>query len=271
MKYPVVLLHSSASSARQWQALVETLRADHDVHALDLFGHGQRAGWAGPAPMRLADEAAAIESLLDALGGAHVVGHSYGGAVATKIATRRPALVRSLALYEPVLFGLLRADAASRRELAAVVAVADAMRESIERGDAQDAARRFITLWSGAAAWEALTTDRRAAFATRMPVVLQHFDALFCDPMSAADIARLRMPMLLLEGAMTVRPAQRVADHVHGAVPRAHRVRLAGLPHMGPVTHPHAVNRHLADFLNGQTLRTRVGHLLQPQPQLMRA
>lgn len=271
MKTPVVMLHSSASSARQWQTLAEALRADHGVHAIDLFGHGPRAAWTGPAPMRLADEAAPIEALLDALGGAHLVGHSYGAAVALKLASRRPSLVRSLAVYEPVLFGLLRSDAASRRELASVVAVADAMRESVERGDALDAARRFMTLWSGAAAWESLPEDRRASFAMRMPVVLQHFDALFADPINAVDVARLRVPTLLLEGAMTVTPAQRIADHVHAALPHAHRVRLAGLGHMGPVTHAHAVNRHLTDFLTGQTPRKRACFLLQPQPQLMRA
>jgi len=271
MNLPVVLLHSSASSARQWQGLAESLRAHHEVHAIDFFGHGARGPWPGAAPMRLADEAAPIEALLEGLGGAHLIGHSYGGAVALKLACRRPSLVRSVAVYEPVLFGLLRADAASRRELQGVVTVADAMRASMARGDAEDAARRFITLWSGEATWNALPDDRRQAFATRMPAVLQHFEALFCDAMTAEDLARLRMPLMLLEGAATVASAQRVVDSVHAVQPRARRVRLAGMGHMGPITHAQAVNRHLFDFLSAQTPKSRTCFLVQPQLQTERA
>lgn len=271
MNSAVVLLHSSASSARQWNGLAESLRAQHEVHAIDFFGHGARGPWSGASPMRLADEAAPIEALLEGLGGAHVVGHSYGGAVALKLACRRPSLVRSVAVYEPVLFGLLRVNAVSRRELQGVVSVADAMRASIARGDAEDAGRRFMTLWSGEAAWNGLGDDRRQAFAARMPVVLQHFEALFCDAMTAEDIARLRMPLMLLEGAATVAPAQRVVDCVHGAQPRARRVRLAGLGHMGPVTHAAAVNRHLSDFLCAQLPKARASLPVPPQLQFERA
>ena len=111
----VVLLHSSASSARQWQPAVAALQAHFSVHAIDFHGHGARPDWQGGAAMTLADEVALVEPLLEQAGGAHLIGHSYGGAVALKLATRLPALVRSVVAYEPVLFGLLHGDAGSRR------------------------------------------------------------------------------------------------------------------------------------------------------------
>lgn len=40
----------------------------------------------------------------------HLIGHSYGGAVSLHVALQRPERVRSLALYEPVLFAPLRDD-----------------------------------------------------------------------------------------------------------------------------------------------------------------
>jgi pimeloyl-ACP methyl ester carboxylesterase len=46
-------------------------------------------------------DAADIADLLTEAGGAHLVGHSYGGVVAMLAAARRPDLVRSLTLIEP--------------------------------------------------------------------------------------------------------------------------------------------------------------------------
>ena len=56
------------------------------------------------APLTLADEAAPAIPALEKAGGAHVVGHSYGGAVALKLATMRPRLVRSIVVYERCCF-----------------------------------------------------------------------------------------------------------------------------------------------------------------------
>ena len=50
----VVLLHSSGSSGRQWDALTATLQTRYRLHAIDLHGHGSTAAWAGGRPMRLA-------------------------------------------------------------------------------------------------------------------------------------------------------------------------------------------------------------------------
>ena len=57
------------------------------------------------------------KSLSSAKGPLHLVGHSYGGAIAFKIATDSPLAdrVRSLTLIEPVLPTLLRENPADRR------------------------------------------------------------------------------------------------------------------------------------------------------------
>jgi pimeloyl-ACP methyl ester carboxylesterase len=245
----VVLLHSSASSARQWQPAILALQASFAVHAVEFHDHGAQPGWRGDAPMTLADEAALAEPLLAQAGGAHVVGHSYGAAVALKLASRRPALVRSVVAYEPVLFGLLFDDAGSRCELQAVVAIAEAMRQRLAQGQALAAARGFIEFWSGAGAWTALPAERQQAFAARMPAVLQHFEALFGDPLTCGDLARLRMPLLLASGARTVPSARRIVQLVGAAQPKAQREVLDEMGHMGPITHAATFNRRVIEFL----------------------
>ena len=96
-----------ASSARQWDALVQTLQPRFHVHAVELHGHGTQPRWAGVKPLRLADEVALAEPFLQATDAVHVVGHSYGAAVALKLATMYPDRVLSLVAYEPVLFRML--------------------------------------------------------------------------------------------------------------------------------------------------------------------
>lgn len=263
MNTAVVLLHSSAASGRQWQALAEALRSRHEVFAVDLHGHGAQPAWPGPAPMSLADEAAPVERLLERLGGAHLVGHSYGAAVAIKLACRRPALVRSLVAYEPVLFGLLLDDAFSRREVQTVVGVAESMRARMAQGQTDAAAQRFIDFWSGPGTWAALPAERQQAVAARVPAVLQQFDALFGDPLALTDLARLRMPVLLCAGGETVPPTRRIVQLVHGALPGAQRDTFDPMGHMGPVTHAALFNRRVVEFLRdlpAQPDRPRSSH-----------
>ncbi len=127
----VVLLHSSGSSSRQWSALIERLSPRYDVRAVDLHGHGAQPAWPGRQPLALADEVTLVEPILREAGPVHLVGHSYGGAVALKVAELHPQSVRSLVAYEPVLFRWLcdaDPDSDAARE---VIEVAEAIREAL--------------------------------------------------------------------------------------------------------------------------------------------
>jgi pimeloyl-ACP methyl ester carboxylesterase len=98
---PVVLLHGLAGCAANWVEVAAALAARHRVLALELPGHG------GSPPLpesggidAFADAvAAAIEA--EAAAPALVVGHSFGGQVALRVAERSPALVRGLLLVAP--------------------------------------------------------------------------------------------------------------------------------------------------------------------------
>ena len=169
----VVLLHASASSSRQWEGLRQVLEPHLAVRAIDLHGHGECPAWRGTAPLTLADEAALVAPLLEEAGGAHLVGHSYGGAVALKLASMYPRLVRSVIAYEPVMFGWLSGIGDGRGPASDIVAVADAMRTHLRAGHEDAAAQHFIDFWSGAGAWQSLSSrtaevDRRAG-ARRAP------------------------------------------------------------------------------------------------------
>jgi len=245
----VVLLHSSASSRRQWQELIELLEPRFELHAIDLHGHGSRPDWRGAAPMTLADDAALVEPLLAQAGAVHVVGHSYGAAVGVELARLHPDKVLSLAGYEPVLFRALLDDPASAAAAGRLVATFDFMRDRLGVGDASAAARRFIDFWSGDGAWDALPEGRRQALAPRMASVLMQGDALFRKTYDELGLARLHLPMLLLSGSGTVEAARRIGGLLRAALPLAAHEALPRMGHMGPITHAPTVNARIARFL----------------------
>jgi pimeloyl-ACP methyl ester carboxylesterase len=100
---PVVLLHGALGWGAQTFAAQYVLADSYRLHVVDRRGYGGsphqgEVGWPVDVPDLLA--------LLESLGGAHVLGHSYGGVVALVAAGRRPDLVRSLVVVEPPMYGI---------------------------------------------------------------------------------------------------------------------------------------------------------------------
>ncbi|QQS12651.1 MAG: alpha/beta fold hydrolase [Rhodospirillales bacterium] len=107
----VALLHSGGSSSAQWERIAPALAPVRTVIAPDLLGFGATEAW--PAKGALthdlqADMVAEVVRAAIGAGAIDIVGHSYGGATATRLALRHPELVRSLVLIEPVISHLLR-------------------------------------------------------------------------------------------------------------------------------------------------------------------
>jgi len=98
----VVLIHGFGGSTYSWREVMPELAKQHRVVALDLFGFGFTE-----RPKRLRrysreGQISLILGVLDELGidRAHLVGHSYGGGIATALALRHPDRVRSLVLVD---------------------------------------------------------------------------------------------------------------------------------------------------------------------------
>jgi len=246
----VVLLHSSASSSRQWDTIGAALSPASTVLAPPLLGYETRAPWPLERALTLDDEAAALESLLDAATApVHVVGHSYGGAVALQLALRRPDAVASLTLYEPVRFALLFGAPGLAAAGDEIVRVGRRVAELAGAGETHAAAAGFVDYWSGKGAWATLSGARQDAIAARMTKVAAEFAALFADTVPACAYAALTMPVRLLRGDASPLPARGVASRLNELLPCATLVTLRGGVHMQPVSDPCSVVAALPHWL----------------------
>ena len=93
---PLVLVHGLGGAASNWLALAPLLLPGRRVLVPELPGHGGSAPL--PGTPRLDAYADSLGTLLEGDGAAAFVGHSFGGAVALRLAIRRPELVTALVL-----------------------------------------------------------------------------------------------------------------------------------------------------------------------------
>lgn len=95
---PLVLVHGLGGSAANWVALVPLLLPGRRLLVPELPGHGGSAPLAAASSLNAyADRIGLLLEHEDAAPAA-VVGHSLGGAIALRLAIRRPEVVRALVL-----------------------------------------------------------------------------------------------------------------------------------------------------------------------------
>jgi pimeloyl-ACP methyl ester carboxylesterase len=247
----VVCLHSNASTSGQWRALADRLAERFRVFAVDGYGAGKSPPWPTEFAMHLEHEVALLEPVLERAGAPfHLVGHSYGGAVALRTALVHRDRVRSIVLYEPTVFHLLAAGRDPLQTPArGIWSAASAAAGAAERGDDDAAGEQFIDYWMGAGSWRAMPEGRRAAIAVSVRNVGGWRDALFADTTPLADYAALDVPVLYLSGEASPESAQAVTRVLVSTLPRVTHAPQAGLGHMGPITHPDRVNAEIDAFL----------------------
>lgn len=239
---PLLLVHGSLSSHGVWRRMLAELDARVAVLAPDLPGYGH----SDPLPCghdALAADAALIEALLlEQRAPCDLVAHSYGGAGALLATLAQPQRVRSLTLVEPVLFGYLRSvgDWANFGE---VMALAEAVRRDHESGRDHVALNRFLAFWMPWWQRVAIPRSMRRTLLRGVPRLVRDFQAMHQRYPEIKTLARLPMPVTLVEGTRGPRPLRAVMGLLAAECPHWRRTRIPGAGHFSPVSHPAALAR----------------------------
>ncbi|WP_298917079.1 alpha/beta hydrolase [uncultured Roseobacter sp.] len=246
----VIALHGSASAPSQWRHLVAELEADFEVMTPVLPGYG-----ADTLPVhspRTLEQIA--HDVIDGLGRCHtpvhLVGHSFGGAVALKIASLVPEMVLSLTLIEPAAFNLVwNMSGISTPKTEGFNQAVRVSRNALQGGDPARAMQVFMDFWNGPGFWERTDPDRRATMTKCAPKIHNDFVALVSDRFLAAEAARVTCPILCISGDQSPPEIHEVTTALSDLIAQTQHEIVAGAGHMVPITHPETVNPLVSAFL----------------------
>jgi len=245
----IVALHCSLGSGRQWARFVEDAGTRHRVIAPDIAGYGS-SPIATELPRTLARETELLsDALAAAAGPIHLVGHSYGGAIALKLATASPLARRvlSLTLIEPVLPTLLLEQAADRPLYEQFLRLGHQVFLDLWNEVPGEALDRFLDYWRGSEPSEELPPKMRARMIEQVQKLAFEFTALFAEDHVAAMAASINVPTLLYSGGRSPAMTQRIASRLAAIVPGIEARHLPSAGHMLAISHAQAIN---AEILN---------------------
>ena len=247
---PAVLVHGSLVDHHSWDLVVPGLATALEVVTYDRRGHGESGPAPRPHPVR--DDAADLAGLLEELDlfPAHVIAHSYGGAVALRLAIDRPEMVRSLSIHEPPFLGLLSADPASAPEAARLLAGARHLQELIRAGQRALAAEQLVEVFSTEpGAWQRLSPAVQQAFVLGTDRWAEEFDdpeALLPD---RAACRELMVPALLTWGSRSPSFIQSIVRGLGALLHNSHVLEIPDAGHVPHLVRPHQYVGLLVTFL----------------------
>lgn len=242
----VLALHCSLAHGGAFTALAQNLPG-HSLTAPDLIGHGKAPNWDGSADYHAAVTAQALAAISEPL---DLIGHSFGGTVALRLAIEHPHLVRSLTLIEPVFFAAARAvhdpawDSfiADHQQFGALVA----------SGDKTAAARQFHAIWGGDAGFDSLPARMQTYMADRIHLITAPWNVLLDDTpglLAKGRLEALAVPVLLMQGDQSPPIINAITQALMARIPQAKSVKIKGTGHMLPITHAGEVAAHIRAHL----------------------
>jgi 3-oxoadipate enol-lactonase len=238
----IVLLHAGVADRTMWSEHLEPLaQAGYRAVAMDLSGFGEAAVAAG-------EQAPWIDVLatMDALGihDAVLVGNSFGGAVALRMAVVAPERVSALVLVSASAPG---ADASPELEAAWA-----AEERALERGDVDAAVAAVVETWTlpdaPAALRERVGEMQRRSYEQQADAedVTEAVDPLEEDPDA---LTRLEVPVLVAAGEHDKPDFREGAQVLAQRLPSARVELIAGAGHLAPLETPDAFRNLLLSFL----------------------
>jgi pimeloyl-ACP methyl ester carboxylesterase len=243
---PVVLIHGSVIADAH-----APLMHEPSLASLRLVRY-RRRGFGGsthsPPQVSIRRQAADCAALLRHLdiARAHVVGHSYGGAIAMQLAHDAPHAVNSLALLEPALIRFVPSGAKMMEAFASTIA-------AYQRGEKRRAIADFLSLVCGPgwpetiaklpAALEMAVADADNFFGVEVPA-LQEWN------FGPEQASRLDVPVLAMVGAHSEPVFREGHKQLQFWFPRADTVEIPKASHMLQMENSRAVAEALAGFFH---------------------
>jgi len=249
----VILIHSSVSGNRQWRSLVENLIDRFHVLAINLYGYGETMPWPDDSTQTLSDQAKLVLALCSKMQAPiSIVGHSFGGSVALKVASFLGCQVDKMVLLEPNPFYLLkqhnRIDAYQESQ---------EMFDHVKKYGANDdwikVAEKFADYFVSDGTWESMSEKRRQAFVTSLAPNFYEWDATMNAKTSINEWKEIEAKTLVVSALKTRRAFREIVELFSATCYHWSFTQIPEGGHMAPLTHPDQINPVIRQFLEAPT------------------
>lgn len=240
---PVVFLHSGVGSAGEWKQVFSLWPEGYRLVAIEAYRDG--AGLGGDAYRSLDDYADQVYAVAEQAGSSLcLVGFSWGGATALRVAAAAPEIVNSLALIEPEAYALLRTQDGTA--YAEISGLRDRWRAHVRAGRWYEAFEEFIDFYNGPGSFAQWPPPRREAFLAEQQGRGDLWDVLFDGRLLTIEaLAGVTAPVHVIEGSQTSAVDHAICDVIRRHVTHAQHTVIEGAGHMMPLTHPEPLTRAL--------------------------
>jgi pimeloyl-ACP methyl ester carboxylesterase len=239
---PLVLLHGYVGDANTvWRHQLDDLSRDFTVVAWDAPGAGGSSD--PPETFGMSGYAGCLAGFLAALGleRPHVVGLSFGGALALALLDRHPGVPRSLTLVSAYAgwAGSLSPHIANARVEQA---------RMLSELSADEFVHTLLPTMFSAAVPKETTAAFERSMRTFHPIGFRAMARAAAEDLRHV-LPRVNVPTLLVYGDRDVRAPLPVAHAMHAAIEGSRLVVLDGAGHVCPVEAPERVGAELRRFL----------------------
>lgn len=233
----MLLLHSAGNTGAQWTALGDALGEGFRLLAPDLYDCGATSAWTQDTEMGYDEVADLLTTLLQQNGPLHLVGHSFGGGVALRLAAAHPECLRTLTLIEPGAYQLLQE--VGRDDLwLDFQRVMEDFRCAVTEGDPDAAWALFFDAYcSHVGPWHELPETMRQAIKKKTPAQLRVYGAQASNPTRLSNIRQLACPTLVIHGQQSQEPERVVCELIATNAPLGRIAEVPESGHMAPLTH----------------------------------
>lgn len=238
----LVLTHGLGDSLRFWDGVAPALAAQHALLRWDVRGFG--ASDKPPGPYSAARFAADLAALLDALAldRVHLGGISMGGVIAQRFALDHPERLRSLILCSTSSEIGATGTATWRR-------LADRIEQRGFGAGARDASRSFAPAFAAAHPEVVAAAGRQTA--GNEPAAYAAAARAMSDYHWTADLARVRVPVLILQGLADQLTPPGGSVRMRRALPAARLLMFDDTGHNLPLERPERFTAAVLGFTGG--------------------
>ncbi len=246
----IALVPGSCSTGAAWRPVIAAWDGKFRCVSTSLLGYGGTAERRTASDPSIFYEAEVLESVVRKAGArVHLVGHSFGGLVALVVGLRRRVALASLTIIEAPAAELLR-EYREAEHYRAFRRMTEAYFKSFESG-AAEAIAEMIDFYGGAGTFSSWPPRVRGYAVETTPVNILDWATAYGFPLSAASLAAIDVPVLVLRGGASHPAVQRANGLLGECVNGATLATIDGAAHFMIATHAAEVARLISEHVQG--------------------